>query len=45
MMCYRLNMNITGVHTFGYLQEIMSGICQDRRSRWQEIQKGLQFIQ
>ncbi|XP_056434534.1 zinc finger CCCH domain-containing protein 7A [Gadus chalcogrammus] len=23
----------------------MSGICQDRRSRWQEIQKGLQFIQ
>uniref|UniRef100_A0A8C5B637 Zinc finger CCCH-type containing 7A n=1 Tax=Gadus morhua TaxID=8049 RepID=A0A8C5B637_GADMO len=22
----------------------MSGICQDRRSRWQEIQKGLQFI-
>ncbi|XP_034750591.1 zinc finger CCCH domain-containing protein 7A isoform X1 [Etheostoma cragini] len=23
----------------------MSGACQDRRSRWQEIQKGLQFIQ
>ncbi|CAL8303154.1 unnamed protein product [Merluccius merluccius] len=23
----------------------MSGIIQDRRSRWQEIQKGLQFIQ
>uniref|UniRef100_A0A3B3ZLP4 C3H1-type domain-containing protein n=1 Tax=Periophthalmus magnuspinnatus TaxID=409849 RepID=A0A3B3ZLP4_9GOBI len=22
----------------------MSGACQDRRSRWQEIQKGLQFI-
>ncbi|XP_020787737.1 zinc finger CCCH domain-containing protein 7A isoform X1 [Boleophthalmus pectinirostris] len=23
----------------------MSGACQDRRSRWQEIQKGLQFIE
>uniref|UniRef100_A0AAQ5Y3J4 C3H1-type domain-containing protein n=1 Tax=Amphiprion ocellaris TaxID=80972 RepID=A0AAQ5Y3J4_AMPOC len=23
----------------------MSGACQDRRTRWQEIQKGLQFIQ
>ncbi|XP_054463595.1 zinc finger CCCH domain-containing protein 7A isoform X2 [Anoplopoma fimbria] len=23
----------------------MSEVCQDRRSRWQEIQKGLQFIQ
>ncbi|XP_047214051.1 zinc finger CCCH domain-containing protein 7A-like isoform X3 [Girardinichthys multiradiatus] len=23
----------------------MSGVCRDRRSRWQEIQKGLQFIQ
>ncbi|KAM9391853.1 zinc finger CCCH domain-containing protein 7A isoform 2-T2 [Pholidichthys leucotaenia] len=23
----------------------MSGACKDRRSRWQEIQKGLQFIQ
>ncbi|CAB1435991.1 unnamed protein product [Pleuronectes platessa] len=24
---------------------IMSAACQDRKSRWQEIQKGLQFIQ
>ncbi|KAG7260698.1 hypothetical protein CRUP_018996 [Coryphaenoides rupestris] len=23
----------------------MSGVCQDRMSRWQDIQKGLQFIQ
>ncbi|CAG12227.1 unnamed protein product, partial [Tetraodon nigroviridis] len=23
----------------------MSGVCQDRKGRWQEIQKGLQFIQ
>ncbi|KAK7940532.1 hypothetical protein WMY93_003858 [Mugilogobius chulae] len=26
-------------------QANMSGACQDRRSRWQEIQKGLQFIE